>query len=172
MDNTASRGHSHDHGTHLLRVGKLALHAQGVSLVTDVEGTTRDIAVLSTDKCGNGFNAQLIGLHAQGIQIDVDFTLGCTGNRYRTHTVNASQRIGNVLIQDLIQSRHALSGLNREQHDGDHVAAELEDDGRVGIVGQHARHHVEFVAHIVGQRLDVVAVFKLKGYNRDVLTAV
>ena len=102
----------------------------------------------------------------------MDLTLGGTGDGYRTHTIDTGQRVGDVFVKNLVQARHALSGLYREQHDGNHVAAELEDDGGVGIVGQHTRHHVEFVAHVVGQRFDVITVFKLQGHNRDVLAAV
>ena len=50
VDNTAGGRHAHDHGTHLLRVAELTLYTQGVGLVTDVEGTAGDVAVLSSDK--------------------------------------------------------------------------------------------------------------------------
>ena len=63
-------------------------------------------------------------------------------------------------------------GLCREQRDGNHVGRELEDDGRLAIVGQVARNHVELVAHVVSEHVNVVTVLKLERNDRDVLARV
>ena len=79
---TASGRHAHNDVTNLLGVVELTLDTQGVGLVTDVKRTARNVAVLGSDERGYRFDTQVIGLHAQGVEINVDFTLGGTGNRY------------------------------------------------------------------------------------------
>ena len=60
--------------------------------------------------------------------------------------------------------------MHRQHHDGHHVGAEFEDYRGLGVVGQRAVDHVELVAYVVGQHIDVFAVFKFEGNQRDVLT--
>ena len=98
-------------------------------------------------------------------------TLGRTGNRHRAYSVDTCQRVGYSVVENLVQSRHTLFGLYREEHDRNHVGAKLEDDGVFGIIGECFQHHVELVAHIVGHHVDVVSKLKLQRNHRDVLLA-
>ncbi len=163
---------SHHDVFHLHGVLELALHAQGIGFATDVEGAARDVTVLGANERGDALHGEAIGLEADGVYIDVHLPLGSAGNRHRAHAIDTGKWVGDVLVENLIEARHALASLGREQHDGNHVGTELEDDGRLRLVGQIVGYHVEFVAHIVGERIDVVAILKFKRDDRDVLLAV
>ena len=82
----------------------------------------------------------------------------------------ACQRIGHVLVEYLVQSRHAFLCLHRKQHYGNHIGAELEYYGVLGVVGKLALHHIEFVAHVVGQHVDVLSILEFQSYHRDVFS--
>ena len=95
--------------------------------------------------------------------------LGRAGDRHRAHAADARQGVGHGVVEDFVQARHTLGSAHRQHDDRNHVGGELEDDGVLGIVGKHGRHHVELVAHIVGEHVDVFAVFKFEGNDRYVL---
>ena len=160
---------AHHDVLHLLRVVKLTLHTQRVGVVADVEGTSRRVSVLCPDDGTDGLDGEVVGIQLVGVAVDVDFALGGTGDGYRTHTRYAGQRVYDVVVQYLVEGRLALLGLHRKEQDGNHVGAELEDDGCVHLVGQHGADHVQLVAHVVGQHVDVVSVFKLQRDDGDVL---
>ncbi len=99
----------------------------------------------------------------------MDFAFGRAGDRHRTHSADTRQGVGDSLIEYFVESRHAFCGVHRKQDDGNHVGGELEDNRRFGIVGHRRRHHVQFVADIVGEHVDILAVLELKSYHRYVL---
>ena len=154
---------------HLLRVVKFALHTQRVGVVARVERTARHVHVLGADHSGNAVDRQSVGLQLVRVAIDVDGTLGSTRHRHRTYAGNTCQRVGYLVVKYLVERRGTLLSLGTQHQDRDHVGRELEDDGRTCTIGQRRAHHVELVAHVVGQRVDVVAVLKLQGDDGIVL---
>ena len=154
---------------HLLRVVKLALHTQRVGIVARVERTARHVHVLGADHSSNAVDGQSVGLQLVRVAIDIDGTLGSTRHRHRTYAGNTCQRVGYLVVENLVERRGTFLRLGTQHQDRDHVGRELEDDRRTCTVGQRRAHHVELVAHVVGQRVDVVAVLKLQGDDGIVL---
>ena len=160
VDVTASHG-GHDDVPHLARVVELPFHTEGVGLVADVERAARDVAVLLRDDAADGLDGEVVGLELHGVAIDVNLTLGGTADADATHARDACQGVGHVLVENLVEAVDALLGLHGHDDDGHHLRVELEDDGVGGAVGEGTLHHVEFVADVVRQVVDVEAVLKL-----------
>ena len=92
-----------------------------------------------------------------------------TTDGHRTHTGNTRQRIYHTVVQNLIKRRLALVGLYGQQHDRNHIRAELEDDGILRIIGKFGTYHIQLVAHIVCQHVDIIAELKLQRNQRHIL---
>ncbi len=92
-----------------------------------------------------------------------------TRNRHRADTVDTRQRVGDIVIKNLVKARHALVCLNREKADRNHVGGELEDNRVFRIIGKLRFYHVEFVAHIVSEDIYVIAIFEFKSDHGCVL---
>ena len=116
---TADR--SDDDVLHLAGVLELALHTQRVRLVTDVEATAGDVAILCADDGADGFDGQVVGLQFSGVAIDLDLALGCAVDRHGTHAGDACQGVGHVVVEDLVERLLTLSRLDRKDQDRDHV---------------------------------------------------
>ena len=164
---TAHRGY--DDVLHLLGVAELALYTEGERLVTDVERTTGEVHVLGRDLLADGLDAEVIGLEFHGVTVYINLTFCCTTDRYRTYTWDTSQGVADVVIKYLVESVGRLLGLNRKDHDRHHVGVELEDDGRAHRIGQSRRNHIQFIAYIVRQVINVVSELKLKRDERKIL---
>ena len=163
---------AHHHVIHLSWVVEFAFRTHRVGQRTNIYRTTRRVQVLSGNGLSHLSSAQLVRLHLLRVHIDIDFALRSTRNRHGTHSVDTCQRVGNVVVQNLVECLLAFLCLHREQHDRNHVRGELEEDRRVGIGRQGVAHHVEFVAHVVREVVDVVAKFKFHGDNAHVLSRV
>ena len=96
------------------------------------------------------------------------FSLRRTGHRHRSHSVNTRQGVGNAFVENLIQARQTLFCFSRDEHDRNHIGAKLKDNRGFGIIGQIVRHHIQFITHIVGEHVDIVAILKFKGDNGNV----
>ena len=161
---------SHNHVIHLVRVVELAFRTHRVGQRTNIYRTTCGVLVLGGNGLSHLSSTQFVCLHLLWIHIDIDFTLWSTSNGHGTHSVDTCQRVGHVVVENLVECLLALLCLHREEHDRNHVCGELEEDRRVGIGRQGVAHHVELVAHVVGEVVDVVAKFKFHGDNAHVLS--
>ena len=163
---------AHNHVVHFAWVVELTFCTHRVGQRTNIYRTTRRVQVLSGNGLSHLSSAQLVRLHLLRVHVDIDFALRSTRNRHGTHSVDTCQRVGNVIVENLVESLLAFLCLHREQHDRNHVRGELEEDRRVGIGRQGVAHHVELVAHVVGEVVDVVAKFKFHSDNAHVLSRV
>ena len=165
----AATHRGYDDVLHLLGIVELTLYAEREGLVTDVERAARDVQVLSRDNLADGLDAEVVGLQLHRVAVDVYLTLCSTTDRHRTHTGDTCQGVGHVVVEDFVESVGRLVGLHRKDHDRHHVGVELQDDGRAHGIGQRRGYHIQFVAHIVGEVVDVVSVFKLECDERHIL---
>ena len=99
----------------------------------------------------------------------MNLALGGTADADRADAVDARQRVGDSFVENLVETGHRLRCLNRQNDHRNHVGAELEDNRSLGVVGKSRFDHVELVADVVGQNIDVFAVFKLESDDRSVL---
>ena len=153
---------------HLARIFKFSLHTQWIGITTHIKRTSRSIFIFGTDNRTDCFNSQIISIQFIRVTIDIHLSLGCTGNRYSTHTWNTCQRIHHIIIQNLIKCRLAFFRLNGKQQDRNHVRTELEDNRCVHFIGKLWTHHVQLIANIIGKHIDVVAIFKFQCNHRDI----
>ena len=106
---------------HLSGVLELTLHTQRVRLVTDVEATAGDVAILCADNGADGFDGQVVGLQFGGVAIDLDLALGCTVDRHGAHAGDTRQGVGHIVVEDLVERLLTLSRLDRKDQNRDHV---------------------------------------------------
>ncbi len=167
----ASLHRCHGDVLQLAGIVELTLHAQRVGVGADVERATRRIAVFGAYYLRDGLHVDVVSLEFLRVHIDVDFAFRRTGDGDGTHAVDTRKRVGHGVVEYLVKPGHALVGLHRKETDGNHVGGEFEDDGVFGVVGKRGFHHVELVAHVVGEHVYVVAVFKFQRDYRSVFAA-
>ena len=100
----------------------------------------------------------------------MNFSFRSAGYRHGSHTVDSRERIRYVLIKNFVESRHTFRSLHREDADRNHIGRELEDDRVLRVVGEQRLHHIQFVADIVGQNVDIISVFEFKSNHGGVFT--
>ena len=155
---------------HLLGIRELALHTQRIGVGAEIDATTRCVAVLLGNQAGDALDSLSVSLQFIGIAIDLQLTDRRTGDRDRTHATDTCQRIGHLIVQDLIECVRTLVGRHRKDQNRNIIRAELEDDRVLYVIGERGLHHIQFIAHIVGRHVDINAIVKLQGDNGDVLS--
>ena len=160
---------THHHIRQFTGIVKLTLHTQGISLIADVEITARYVLVLRTDNGTDCFDTQVVRLQLIGVAVHLDFTLRRTADRHRTHTGNTRQRVYHTVVQYLVKRRLAFVCLYGQQHDRNHIRTELEDDRILHIIGQFGTNHIQLVAHIVCQHVNIITELKLQRNQRHIL---
>ena len=126
---------AHHKAQHLARVLELVVHTQRIGIRTEVERTGRRIAVSRSNGRRDSLNREAVSLQLVRVAIDLNLALGNTGNRNRTHTAHTCQRRCHLVVENLVQTAHALLGRHTHHQDGNHVGRKLEDDGLTHTIG-------------------------------------
>ncbi len=108
----------------------------------------------------------MIGLQLIGHYVYLNLPLRGSGHRDRTHTGNAVERIGHLLVEDLIQCPGTLFCRGGEDDHRDHVGAELQDQRIFGAIRQEARYHAHLVAYVVHHGIHVGPEVELQHDHR------
>ena len=169
IDGTAAGRIADDQVEQFVRIREFLLDAEGVGLGADIDATARHVAVLGRNHAGQGADGQPVSLQLGRVAIDLDLTLRGTGHGNGTDAADTGERSRHLVVQDLVQGGNALVRRRGHNHNRHIVGAELEDHRGRGAVRQGSRYHVELVAHVVGRRFNVDAVFEFEGEDRDVL---
>ena len=151
---------------------ELLLDAERVGIGTYVDAAGRDVPVLCGNDLRDGGNGQVVGLQLGRVAVYLDFTLGSAGYGHRTHAGYAAQRGSDPLLQELVQRAHALVCRGGQNHDGQFVNAELEQERQRGAVRQLLRNHVQFVTDVVGGFVDIGSILELQREHGNVFTGV
>ena len=141
---------------------ELSFHSQRVGFTTDIEVTTGNVLVLRSDNGADGFDGQVVCFQLVRVAIYLNLTLRSTTDGYSSDSRNTRQGVNHTVVQYFVKRRLALIGLYGKQHDRNHIRTELEDDRILDIVGKLRAYHVEFIAHIIGQNVNIVTELELQ----------
>ena len=95
-------------------------------------------------------------------QIDVDLPPDAAVDGDRGDAVHALEAGRDLVLSDLAQRDRVVLALDADLHDRQLVRVELEDRGRVGILGQPVAHAVHARPHFVGRFRQVRAPFEIQ----------
>ena len=97
-------------------------------------------------------------------QLDVDLPAQAAVDGDRRHAVHALEARRELVLRHLAQRHRVEVALDAELHDRQRVRVELEDGGRVGVLGQAVAHAVDARADFVGGLRQVRAPVEVEAH--------
>jgi hypothetical protein len=155
----------HDEVADVVQARELALAAKQESGVALVDFAERDVLVLPAQQVDDAIDRELKGGDLLTRQLDVDLTAEAALHRDRRDPGHAFQPQRQLALRDLPQRHGVVVAFDRQAHDGKRRRVELEDDRRVGVLGQRRADPVESAAHVVGRGIEVRAPGEVQAHD-------
>src|SRR5690554_2471363 len=147
----------------------LTLYPQRIGVTANIQHPTRKIHVLPTNQGAQLFHRKIKGLYLLWIYIHLNFTYRTSGNGYGTNPFDTVQGINQHLIQNLGQGRITLLCRCRHHENGNHIGAELKNNGLFHPIRQPRLYPPQHIAYVVGGFVKIRAPFKLQGQQGKIV---
>jgi hypothetical protein len=114
-----------------------------------------DLDVLALDGGSHLIDRETVGVHAVGVEQQLDFALTLAVETDRADALERFENLLDLLVGDFADLFLIARAVKRQGHDRLRVGIDLLDDRRLGVAGKLADDGRDLVAHVLGRRFNV-----------------